>query len=133
MDLLFQRHRTSESQPDTPAPLIYAYAGRDNSVDPNPGTREELEDQLETASGDGSNGGQPESSPTTRKRGAPQGSQTCRTAKASTRAPQRQRDGWPESTTTAAIQGGAPGAPGAPNSPYAPNIWYDQSFLFSEG
>ena len=81
MDLLFRRHRTSESEPGTPAPLIYAYAGRDNRDDPNPGAREEPEDQLETDSGDGSNGGQPESSPTTRKRGAPQGSQTSPTAK----------------------------------------------------
>ena len=74
MDLLFRRHRTSESELGTPAPLIYVYAGRDNRDDSNPGAREELEDQLETDSGDGSNGGQPESSSTMRKRGAPQGS-----------------------------------------------------------
>ena len=113
MDLLFRRHRTSESEPGTPAPLIYAYAGRDNRDDPNPVAREEPEDQLETDSGDGSNGGQPESSPTTRKRGAPQGSQTSRTAKASTRAPQRPRDGQPESSATAAKRG----APQEPQTP----------------
>ena len=103
--MLFRRYRTSESEPGTPASLIYTYAGRDNRDDSNPVAREEPEDQLETDSADGSNGGQPESSPTTRKRGAPQGSQTSRTAKASTRAPQRPRDGQPESSAPAAKRG----------------------------
>ena len=74
IDLLFRRYRTSESEPGRLAPLIYAYAGRDNRDDPNPGAREEPEDQLETDSRDGSNGDQRDSSPTTRKQGAPQGS-----------------------------------------------------------
>src|ERR1700759_4121651 len=73
MDLLFRKYRTSESEPDARAPLIHAYAGRDDRDDPNPCAREEPEDQLETDSGDGSNGGQPDSSPTTRKWRAPQG------------------------------------------------------------
>ena len=105
MDLLFRRQRTSESEPGTPAPLIYASAGRDNRDDHNPLGREEPEDQLETDSSDGSNGGQPESSPTIRKRGAPQGSQTSRSAKASTQAPQGPRDGQPELSATAAKWG----------------------------
>ena len=113
MDLLFRSHRTSESEPGTPGPLIYAYAGRDNRDDPNPVVSQESEDQLETDSGDSSNGGQPESSPTMRKRGAPQGSQTSRTAKACTRAPQRPRDGQPESSATAAKLG-------APHEPQTP-------------
>ena len=34
MDLLFRRHHTSESEPGMPAPLINAYAGRDNKETP---------------------------------------------------------------------------------------------------
>ena len=113
MDLLFQRDRTGESEPGTLAPLIYDYAGRDNKNDPYPVARKEPEDQLETASGDGSNGGQPESSPTTRKQGAPKGSKTSRTAKASTRAPQQPQDVQPEFSATAA-KWGRPRSPELP-------------------
>ena len=71
MDLLFQRHRNSESEPGTPAPLIYAYAGRDNRDYLNRVAGEEPDNQLETDSAEGSNGSQPESSRTTRKRPGP--------------------------------------------------------------
>ena len=127
MDLLFLRHRHSESEPGTPAPFAYGYGGRDNRDDPNPNTvaSEEPEDHLESDSADGSNGGQPESSATAAKRGAPQEPQTprtlrtygtahtSRTAKASTRAPQRPRDSQPESSATAAKRG----APRVPQTP----------------
>jgi hypothetical protein len=104
MDLLFRRHRTSDSEPGTPAPFAYDYARRDNRDDPNPdeGAGGEPEDQLESDSADGGNDGQPESSATAAKRGAPQVSRTSGTAKASTRAP---RDGQPESSATAAKRG----------------------------
>ena len=119
MDLLFQWHRHSESEPGPPAPLAYTYGWRDNSDEPNPNTvaSEEPEDQLESDSADDSNGGQPESFATGAKRGAPQEAQTPRTlrtygtahtsriAKASTRAPQRPRDSQPESSATASKWG----------------------------
>ena len=103
MELLFRRHRRRESELATPATFAYAYAGRDNRDDPNPNTvaREEPEDQLESDSADGSNDGQPESSATAAKWGAPQEPQTprtlrthgtahtSRTAKASTGTPRR--------------------------------------------
>ena len=81
MDLLFRRHRHSESEPGTPAPFAYDYGGRDNRDDPNPNTvaSDELEDHLESDSADGSNGGQPESSAIAAKRGAPQEPQTPHT------------------------------------------------------
>ena len=127
MDLLSGRHRHNESEPGTPAPFAYAYGGRDNRDEPNPNfvASEEPEDQLESDSADDSNGGQPESSATAAKRGAPQEPQTpctlrtygtahtSRIAKASTRAPQRPRDSQPESCATAARQG----APGVPQTP----------------
>ena len=88
-----------------PAPLIYVYAGWNNRADPNPVTCEKPEDQLETDSGDGSNGGQPQSSPRTRKLGAPQGSQTSRSAKTSTGARQWPQDGQQESSAIVAKWG----------------------------
>ena len=81
-----------------PAPLIDVYAVRDNRDHPNPVACEEPEDQLETDSAEGSNGGQPESSPTTRKRGW---------------ALQWPLDGQPESSATAAKRG----APQEPQTP----------------
>ena len=124
MDLPFQKHRQSESEPGRPAPFAYGYWGRDNRDDPNPNTvaSEEPEDHLESDSADGSNGSQPESSATAAKQGVPQEPQTprtlqtygtahaSRTAKASMRAPQRPRDSQPESSATAAKRG-APGVP----------------------
>ena len=73
MDLLCQRDRHSESEPGTPVPCALAYTGQDNRDDPNINTitSEELEDQLESYSGDDSSGGQPESSATAAKRGVP--------------------------------------------------------------
>ena len=92
---------------------MYAYAGWENRDDSNPVAPEEPEDQLETDSSDGSNGGQPESSPITRKRRALQESQTSRSAKASTGARQRPRDGQPESSATVTKRG----APQEPQTP----------------
>ena len=106
MDLLFQRQRYCESDPGTPAPFAYGYRGRDNRDDPNPNTvaSQEPEYYLESDSADGSNGGEPESSATAAKRGAPQEPQTRRTlrtystaltshtAKASTGTPRRTRN-----------------------------------------
>ena len=103
MDLLYRRHRQSESEPGTPGPFAYAYGGRDNRDVPDHNTvaSEEPEDQLESDSADDSNGGQPESSATAAKLGAPQEPQpprklqtygmahTSRIAKASPRAPQQ--------------------------------------------
>ena len=73
MELLVQRHRHSESEPGTLAPFAYGYGGRDNRDDSNPNnvTSEETEAHLESHSAADSNGGQPESSATTAKRGAP--------------------------------------------------------------
>ena len=119
MDLLFRRHRHSESEPGTPAPFAYPYGGLDTRDEPNPNTvaSKEPEDQLESDSGDDSNGGQPESFATATKRGPPQEPQISRTlhtygmahtshrAKGSTRAPQRPRDSQPESSATAAKRG----------------------------
>ena len=127
MDLLFRRHRHSEPEPGTPATFAYGYGARDNRYDPNPNTvaSEEPEDHLESDSPHGSNGGQPESSATAAKRGAPQEPQTTRTlrtyriahtsrtAKASTRAPQRPRHSQPEYSATAAKRG----APRVPQTP----------------
>ena len=80
IELLFRRHRHSESEPGTPALLAYAHGGRDNwdEANPNTVTSEESEDQLESDSVDDSNGGQPESSATAAKWGAPQVPQTHR-------------------------------------------------------
>ena len=97
-DLLFRRHRHSESETGTQAPFAYSYGGRDHRDDPNPNTvaSAEQEHYLESDSADGSNGGQPEYSATAAKRGAPRvpqtpcrlrtysGAQTSRTANAST-------------------------------------------------
>ena len=127
MDLLFRRHRHCESEPGTPAPFAYGYRGRDNREDSNPNTvaSEEPEDHLESDSANGSNSSQPESSATAANRRAPQEPQTprklrnygtahtSRTAKASTRGPQRPQDSQPESSATAAKQG----APRVPRTP----------------
>ena len=127
MDLLFRRHRHSESELGTPASFAYGYGGRDNRDDHNPNTvtSQVPEDHLESDSADGSNRGQLESSATAAKRGAPSDPQTprtlrtystahtSRTAKASTRAPQQSRDSQPESSATAAKRG-APRLPELP-------------------
>ena len=110
-DLLFRRHRQGESEPRKPAPFAYGYGGRDNRDDPNPNTvaSKEPEDHLESDHADGSNVGQPESSATVAKLGAPQEPETSctlrtygtahtsRTTKARTRDPQRLRDSQPKS------------------------------------
>ena len=71
MNLLFRTHHHRESEPGTPAPFAYAYAGWDNRDDSNPNTVASAEpgDQLESDSADGSYDGQPESSATAAKRG----------------------------------------------------------------
>ena len=48
MDLLFQKHQHSESEPCTPAPFAYGYGREDNRDDPNPDTvaSEEPEDPV---------------------------------------------------------------------------------------
>ena len=116
-----------ESEPCTQAPFAYGYGGQDNRDAPNPNTvaSEEPEDHLESESADGNNGGQPESSATVAKRGAPPQpltprtlrtygtAHTSRTVKASTRAPQRPRDSQTESSATAAKRG----APRVPQTP----------------
>ena len=127
MDLLFQRHRHSESEWGMPPLFAHPYGGQDHRDEPNPNTvaSEEPEDQLESDSADDSNGGQPESSARAAKRGAPQEpltpctlqtygmAHTSNTAMASTRAPQRPRDCQPESSATA----GKRGAPQVPQTP----------------
>ena len=142
----FPRHRHSESEPGTPASFAYVYGGRDNRDEPNPNTvaSEEPEYQLESDSTYDSNGGQPESSATAAKQGAPQEPQTpltlriyrtahtSSTAKASTRAPQRPRASEPESSAPVPVAKRG-GALGAPNSPYAPNLRYSLNFPYSQG
>ena len=109
IELLFHKHRHSESELRMLAPFVYPYAGRDNRNDPNPNTvtSEESEDHLESYSGDDSNSGQPESSATAARQGAPQEpqtphtlriystAQTSHTVKASTGTPRPTRNqGW---------------------------------------
>ena len=67
------------NQSRVPRPLL-AMGGRINTADPNPNTvaSQEPDDHLECDRADGSNGGQPESSPTAAKLGAPRVPQTPR-------------------------------------------------------